>query len=298
MAMNQPQPSPQDPDGDGDNDAAGGAADPDQDGTGTGGGADDSGATQDQGQDPGDDADDADDAQGGGQSDPSGNGADVRPRLIPGSDSDSGDIPASPQEEQDLQQTVAKALMMIHGRKSRGPILALLHDPTATVSQAVGRAAFNILSTISGQKKAVTSQPLDDDTLHEALGYVVPELMLVGCTAGLFPFEAPPDDSQTEPGQGNTEYDRQCRLACIEATKLYGESILKSPQGPQRTEQAQNDWAAGIQKDAQSGNLDPRLKQQLSSMQSQGQLAGGAPNTPTQATGAPAPAAAAAGGQQ
>ncbi|MGH7106184.1 MAG: hypothetical protein ACREFT_06720 [Acetobacteraceae bacterium] len=286
--------SQQDPDADGDEDAAGGAADPDQDGAGAQGDAD----TDPGGGGAGGDADEGQGQDGGGQGDPSGDGSDVRPRLIPGTDADSGDIPASPQEDQDLQQTVAKALMMIHGRKSRAAILTLLHNPNGTVAQVVGRAAFNILSTIAGQKKAVTNQPLDDDTLHEALGYVVPELMLVGCTAGIFPFEPPPDNSPMDPGQGNTEYDRQCRLACIEATKLYGESILKSPQGPQRTEQAQNDWAAGIQKDAQSGNLDPRLKQQLSSMQSQGQLAGGAPNTPTQATGAPAPAAAAAGGQQ
>lgn len=207
--------------------------------------------------------------QGGGDGSGLQASANMRPRLIPGTDADHGDVPATPQENADLAQVVNKALYMIHGRTSRDSVLKQLHDPTGTVAQAVGRAAFNILMTVSDQKKAVTKAPVDEDVLHEALGYVVPELMTIGCIAGIFPFEAPPDESQLAPGQGNTEFDRQVRLAALEATKLYGEQVLKSPSAPARTEAAQNDWAAGIQKDVQSGNADPRFMKQMGQMRAQ-----------------------------
>ena len=268
---------PQDQD-DADQSGAGAAAGPDTDDSsggaaasagagdaGAGGDADAGGASQDIGS--GDDADQ-------GQSLPSGteapgslqDSAGVKPRLIPGTDSTSGNLPATPQEQADLQQTVNKSLYMIHSPKSRAAVLTQLHNPQMSVSQAVGMTAFHILSTISGQKRAMTKQPLDENTLQEALGYVVPELMTVGCAAGIFPFDPPPDESQTPPGAGKTEFDRQCQLAAFEATRLYGQNVLNSPGASQRTEQAQNDWASGIQSDQKAGKMDPKLQQQLQQM--------------------------------
>jgi hypothetical protein len=215
----------------------------------------------------------ADNENAEGESDNSGGdlqaSAGVKPRLIPGSDATEGDLPASPQEQADLQQTVNKALYFIHGRQSRNNVLQQLHDPSGTVAQTVGRAAFNILMTVSDQKRAATGQPLDEDVLHEALGYVVPELMTVGCVAGIFPFEAPPDDSNLAPGQGNTEYDRQVKLASLEATKIYGERVLRGPGAQQRTQNAQDQWAAGIQKEVQNGTADPRFMKQIGQMRAQ-----------------------------
>lgn len=203
---------------------------------------------------------------------PPGDGVGLRPRLIPGSDATSGNMPAGPQEQTDLNQTVDKALRMIHGRTSRNAVLRTLHDPSETIAQVVGRATFNILMSISDQKKASTGEPLPENILQEAAGYVVPELMTVGCTAGIFPFEAPPDSAPTQPGQGSTEYDRQCRLAVLEATKAYGESVLKSPDGQRRSGEAQDQWASGVQADIQAGKADPQFMSAIQRLRGQNQF--------------------------
>lgn len=207
-----------------------------------------------------------------------GDGSQLRPRLIPGSDADGGEMPAGPQEEADLAQTVNKALLMIHGRKSRDSVIKQLHDPSMTIAEAVGRAAFNILMTISDQKSVTNREPLSETILQEAAGYVVPELMTIGCVAGIFPFE-PPDDSQEEVGGGETEFDRQCQLAILEATRIYGEKVLQGPEGERRSTEAQDDWARGVHEEVQNGTADPEF------MQAVGQ-AGGTGAPPAAAPGA------------
>jgi hypothetical protein len=195
-------------------------------------------------------------------------GGDVRPRLIPGSDQTEGEVPAAPQDEADLDQTVNKALLMIHGRKSRDQILKALHDPNGKVSEVVGRLTVTILMSVSDQKRAGGSQPLSEDVLQEAAGYIVPELMKVGCAAGIFPFEDPDDD---EPGSGPGEFNNQVRMAMLEATKYYGEKILKQPGAQQRSEEAGTQWAAGIAREVDNGTASPQFMQ---AVQGQGQAAG------------------------
>lgn len=192
------------------------------------------------------------------QGESAGMGEDVRPRMIPGTDADTAELPATDAENGDLEQVVSKALMVIHGRKSRDRVLEQLHDPDLTVAQAVGRVAYAVLSTIAGQKQATTREPLSESILHEALGYVVPELLKVGVAAGIFPFDDPDDD---EPGAGDGDFDKQARLATLEAVKVYGEQQLRSPEGGRRSGEAQDEWARGVAMEVQGGQADPEYTQ-------------------------------------
>lgn len=189
----------------------------------------------------------------GAEEDP-GMGDDVHPRMIPGTDEESAELPATGAEQAELEQVVAKVLMLIHGKKSRDRVLQQIHDPELTVAQAVGRTAVALLTTIAGQKEAVTREPLSESVLHEALGYVVPELLKVGIAAGIFPFDDPDDE---EPGAGNTPFDKQARLATLEAVKVYGERELAGPNAQRRSNEAQDDWARGVAQEVQSGQADP-----------------------------------------
>lgn len=197
-------------------------------------------------------------------------GENVRPRLIPGTDKDTAELPATDAEQADVEQVVAKALMLIHGKKSRDRTLQSIHDPELTVAQAVGRVAVNVLTTIAGQKQAISREPLSESVMHEALGYVIPELLKVGVAAGIFPFDDPDDD---EPGTGNTPFDKQVRLATLEAVKAYGEKQLGSPEGARRSSEAQDEWARGVASEVQGGTADPEYTQMA-----QGALAPQAPD--------------------
>lgn len=218
----------------------------------------------------------------------------VRPRLVPGSDQTDGEAPATPQDQAELDQVVKKALYFIHGKKSRDEVLKQLHDPSMSVAEAVGRTAFNILMTVSDQKNAVTKEPVDEQVLKEAAGYVIPELMTVGCVAGIFPFDAPPDGGagQEEVGKGKTEFDRQCGLALLEATKIYGEKVLRGDQGAQRSQDAQDQWAHGVQQEVHGGQADPQFMAAINQMRG-----GSAPDPGSDAPSAPAPAPAADEGE-
>lgn len=208
--------------------------------------------------------------------DPGASGDDIHPRLIPGSDATSGLVPASPQEQQDLQQTLIKAGNMIHSRQSRDQVLSSLHDPQATVSQAVGRTAASILMTIDGQKQAVGQGALDHDVLMEAAKHVIPELMDIGISSGIFPMKPPPasasNDPSQGPGVGSDPYNRAIRMALLEATKIYGQQQLQRPDAHVLTQQAQNDWADGVRREVASGTASPKYMA-IARPQSQGQPA-------------------------
>lgn len=194
-------------------------------------------------------------------------GEEVRPRLIPGTDQTEGEVPASPQDEADLSQVVDKALLMIHGRKARDQILKSLHDPNGTVAEVVGRLTVQILMTISDQKSAGGGQKLSEDLLQEAAGYIVPELLKVGCAAGIFPFDDPDSD---EPGAGTDEFDKQVKMAMLEAVKYYGEKVLKQPDAQQRSDEASSQWAAGVAQEVDNGTASPEF---MKAMQAKGQPA-------------------------
>ncbi len=184
------------------------------------------------------------------------------PRLIPGSDATSGDVPASPEEQSDLEQTLVKAGNMIHDRQSRNQVLSQMHDPRATVAQAVGRTTASILMQIDGQRQATGRGPLDRDVLMEAARYVVPELMDVGISAGLFPLKptaSPGEYGQQGVGVGTDPYNKEVRMALLEASKIYGEQILHGPNAHAETQQAQNDWAAGVRREVDEGTANPRF---------------------------------------
>lgn len=213
---------------------------------------------------------------------------DVRPRLIPGTDATSGDIPATPAEQKDLEQTLIKAGNMIHSRASRDQVLASLHDPSGTVSQAVGRTAAHILMTIDGQRQATGAGPLDHDVLKEAAAHVIPELMDVGISAGLFPikpWEGKGDGGTV--GVGADPYNREIRMAMLEATKIYGEAQLRRPDAAQLTEQAGNDWADNVRKEVSDGSASPAYMAKVRPQNAEGAPAlidqsqqGGAPSGP------------------
>jgi len=192
-----------------------------------------------------------------------------RPRLIPGTDAQSGDVPASRGEEADLRQAVTKALYMIHGRQSRDAVLSSMHNPNETISQAVGRTAAHILMTVEDQKKASGAGPIDHEVLKEAASYVLPELLQVGISAGLFNLRPPAGeadgapapaatDEASGPGVGTDAYNKVLRMAMLEATKVYGEKQLQGPNAKQLTEQAQNDWARGVAQEVQDGTASPQ----------------------------------------
>lgn len=182
-----------------------------------------------------------------------------RPRLIPGSDSQQGSIPASPQEQADLQQVMTKAGTMIHSRASRDQVLNSLHDPSGTIAQAVGRTAAHILMTVDQQKQASGAGALDHDVLLEAARHVIPELMDVGIAAGIFPIKPPPNQAQLPgPGAGSDPYNMQIKMAMLEATKVYGEQQLRRPDAHVLTQQAQDTWADKVRQEVSNGTADPK----------------------------------------
>lgn len=190
-------------------------------------------------------------------SDPAQQG-DIRPRLIPGTDQTSGEVLANPKEQAEYRQTMIKAGQMIHSRTSRDQILSSLHDPGSTVAQAVGRTAASILMTIDQQKQASGSGPLSHDILHEAARYVIPELMDVGISAGIFPIKPPEGSSPDgEVGQGDDPYNKEIRMALLEAVKVYGEAQLKRPDKDKLVQRAGDDWADGIRQEVSDGTASP-----------------------------------------
>lgn len=184
-------------------------------------------------------------------------GGGVRPRLIPGSDQTEGEIAASPAEEAELNQVVAKAMTMIHGRKSRDAVVKALHDPRRPVPEVVGRMAANILMSVSDQKAAATNEGVDREILREAASYVIPELLTVGCAAGIFPFDAPDDADENDVGTGTTEFDQQARASMLEAVKVYGEAQLKKPGADAESGAAADEWARGVSQEVAGGHADP-----------------------------------------
>lgn len=205
----------------------------------------------------------------------------MRPRLIPGTDQTRGNVPASPQEQDDFRQLMIKAGQIIHGRASRDAVLNSLHQPDKTVAQAVGSTAAQILMTVDGQKQAVTRTPLSPELLKEAARYVIPELMDVGISAGLFPLRPPPGGAASNtdgsgngrdqgPGAGSDVYNREIRMAMLEATKVYGQAQLNGPNAKQLTANAQDDWAANVRQEVQSGTADPSYMRRVAPRTSSG----------------------------
>jgi hypothetical protein len=197
-------------------------------------------------------------------------------------------VPASAQEQQDLQQTLLKAGQMIHGRASRDAVLNSLHAPNMTVAQAVGQTAAQVLMTVNGQKQAVTKAPLSNDVLQEAARYVIPELVDIGISAGIFPLKPPPGGAATNtdgpgngkdqgPGVGSDPYNRTIRMAMLEATKVYGEAQLKGPNAQQLTANAQDEWASNVRKEVQNGTADPKYMAMVQPRTQQQQPQQGAP---------------------
>ena len=129
--------------------------------------------------------------------------------------------------QKDLTQLLAKSRTMIHSRASRDQVLVSLHDPRATVAQALGKTAALILMAVDSQNQAEGSGGIDHEDLIEAARYLIPELMDVGISAGIFPIKPPPDQAKAEgPGAGTDPYNREIRMALLEATKVYGEAQL------------------------------------------------------------------------
>lgn len=219
----------------------------------------------------------------------------MRPRLIPGSDDQHGNLPAPPEEQRDLQQTLIKAGTMIHSPKSRDAVLNSLHQPDKTVAQAVGQTAAQILMTVDQQKQAVTKVPLAPEIMREAARYVIPELMNIGISAGIFPLKPPPGseggpgpqsqgNDENGPGRGSDPYNRELRMAMLEATKVYGEAKLKSPEGPQLTAQAQDEWASNVKREVASGTANPQYMAMIKARQQPGV---GAPSATDMSQNAP-----------
>lgn len=214
--------------------------------------------------------------------------------MIPGTDATSGNVPASPEEQADLHQLMTKAGNIIHGRQSRDAVLDSLHQPNKTVAQAVGQTAAQILMTIDDQKQATTQQPIDHDVLKEAARFVIPELMDIGISAGIFPIRKPADGAADNghdqgPGVGTDDYNKQLRMAMLEAAKMYGESLLRKPGAQQLSSAAQDMWALGVRKEMADGTADPKYK---SMVQPQNPPAPGAsmiPPTQGAQAGAPPP---------
>ena len=135
------------------------------------------------------------------------------------------------QTQRDLTQLLVKARNIVHSRVSRDQVLASLHAPSETVAQAVGRTAVNIFIQVVG------SDALHHEVLLEAARYLIPELMDVGISAGIFPLKPPPDQGKAEgPGAGTDPYNHEIRMAMLEAMKVYGERQLKRPTHRQRAQ--------------------------------------------------------------
>lgn len=180
--------------------------------------------------------------------------ANLKPRLIPGSDETDAELDASPQEQADLEQFVSKAMMMIHGQKSRDQTVQALHNPRDPMPQTIGRITANIIETIAKQKAAADQQPVDKDLMREAAGYVVPELVEVASAAGLIDMEVP---QEGEVGGGDTPFDELVRLSMLEAVKAYGERKLREPGAEAEVEAAGDEWAQQVAAEVQSGQADP-----------------------------------------
>lgn len=158
-----------------------------------------------------------------------------------------GEQPASPEEENDLQQMVTKIDTFIHGRKSRDAVIDQLNQRDMSIPAAVGRVAAQIVGAIAQQASA-TGKELGDDVLQWGGAHAVEELMEVGATAKFFEVE-----------KDSPEYDEMVRLALLEAYKAHGEQMLKGPNAEKLSADAANYWASQAAQEVDDGTADPEF---------------------------------------
>lgn len=157
-----------------------------------------------------------------------------------------GEQPATPEQEQQLNQAVTKMRQMVHGRQSRDHVIDQLNDRNVPIQEAAGRTAANIVGTIQDQAEA-SGVKLDGDLLVQLGMHTVDELLDVGIAGGFYKLK-----------EGSPELQRVAEMAMLEGAKAMGNKLLASPKAGKHTEDAQNAWAHQVANEVDSGTADPR----------------------------------------
>lgn len=178
--------------------------------------------------------------------------ANTRPTGIPpGMEQEASgeEVPATPEEEAQLEQAVTKIDTYIHGRKSRDAVLDQLNQRDLEIPAAVGRVAAQIVTTVAEQAKA-NGVELSNDVLQYAGAHAVEELMEVGTAAGFFKID-----------EDSPEYNELLQLALMEGYKAHGEKLLAGPDADRISAEAQDTWATEAAKEVDAGTADPEYLQ-------------------------------------
>jgi hypothetical protein len=181
--------------------------------------------------------------------DPQGAPGDIRATGIPpGMEDQIGaqEVPATPEEEQQLEQAKTKMLKMVHGRQSRDHVIDMLNDRDVPAQAAIGRVAAQIVGTIEEQAKAGGTQ-LDTEFLMNLGVLTVKELLDTGIAGGFYKIK-----------EGSPEYDQVMKMAVLEGVKAHGDKVLQSPDGQKLSQDAQNLWAQKAAEEVDSGTADPK----------------------------------------
>lgn len=161
----------------------------------------------------------------------------------------------TPEEQQFYDTYLDKAMEFIHGPKSSREVLQHLNQKEMSVPEAVGRTTAMIAKNIV-QSAKIAKAKVNPDAVFGASQEIVEELLDLGSRAGIFPIEWPEEDGEDSltPEQQQLAQDS---FAC--AAEVYGNDLLKSPEGAEISQDAQTEVLRQVQAESKAGTADPNF---------------------------------------
>lgn len=92
-----------------------------------------------------------------------------------------------PQKQEQVDDTIAMFLMLIHGRETRDATMEML-KAFPTGEESVPEAAFNMITTV---EKRASGTTIPNDVKVAAMSYIIPDLLLLGNVAKIWEHPVP-----------------------------------------------------------------------------------------------------------
>lgn len=178
------------------------------------------------------------------------------------------EVPATAQEEGQLEQAITKMMRMVHGRQSRDATIDAINNHQVPVHEAVGRQAAVIVATIKEQADAAGVK-LDDEVLLNLGQHTVNELLEVGMAGRFFPFE-----------DGSPQHIEVFKLSMLEGVKVHGEQVLRGQDAKRLTDEAGSYWAQQIAREVDEGTADPEFLAMMKGPGTRGGIRNGVEEVP------------------
>lgn len=175
----------------------------------------------------------------------------------------------SPEEQEQYEQFVVRALQFIHGPETRDAIIDHLNQTDISVPEAVGRTAAFVAQRIVETAKAAGAE-LSPDVVFHAGTEVVEELFEVGSRAGVLPVEWPETASDQEEVELPPETQEMVEQAFAIGAHEYGKNFVNTPEGQSLADEAGNFYASQVAQEADAGQLAPEFVQAAEKMSGRG----------------------------